>query len=767
MDNNLTTALSFFENNDFKTALSLFKEIIQAEPNNGEAYYYAAESCNQLIFEYYEMPEAQQYELKLQHYIKKGLAVPQNTSKLYQLCAQLYQENRAFYTADELLLMASTMETLEPNSNYIEFFKMAAYELQSAWHLLIPILENKIQQKQEEPLTRSNKDGDLARSYAALAFYHQAANDTINALATYKKAWELAPDDHDICYNAGLFAYENNAKEEAYLMWSKMYTWQKDSNPIEAVGDILCKEITAAPTPSEALLYCLTEIAIESDYKTDNKNSVYQQLEQWGNNTLQQNPNSVMVQYLLARSLQKQNKNEACLQHYEKYLAAVQNDPITLSRYMIQRWVVDKQIIDLNYPQPNGTVAYDYYNAGCLFSEYIAADKVSVANYKQVRKNQHYFYSHGIELFRTYFEKQQGSAINNQSHIFAMCCHNAALVLEDDNTTIALQYEELSVAYSPFNENITQLIKLYNKTNQHSKAKLWIDKLNENAEEQEAFEDFDTEETPDLHTIIWDINNSITTAETYLNTHQEKEAVAIMEQAFKDFGNLDAATQQDIEDDYAVFSRIIDKLAKAHKANYGQEALIAQYERGLEIMPDSIQLINNLGYNGYHKVEAYDDALRIYTSGINLYLSRKPDYENAYQTMLYNRGLIYQDVKKDTKLAWVDIENSFTLVPTFNKCIDLVNLAYNDDDMVTAQKYAQLADTLIEDTTDSNVAWVHGMHGVILKNLTRFQEATPYFEKCFKENADYQKSAFFTEAYQICEEKLNTKGGFFSRMFKK
>jgi Tfp pilus assembly protein PilF len=764
MTNNFNIALSFYENGDYATALALFKTVINEEPNNGGAYYYASLCCHALSEELFDTSEAQQYLLELQFYIKKAISLQQSTIELYAFCATLYQEALVDFSAEELRDLAQKVEQADPNNVNITFFKIASYELTSQWHLLIPILEKKIEQKIAEPLVRGYKDLQLADFYSALGYYQNANNDKEDAFLSYEQAVNHTPDNHDILYHAGLFAYQNNNKDKSYEWWSKMYTWQKESNAVDEVGDILFKELATITNPSEALLFCTTEIAIESEYQNDKKQQLYQKLIGFAQTILDKNITGIMANYMLARALSKLNKAQESLVYYEKYLAQVDNDPITLSRYLLRYFNVNKQFPKTNFPQPNGQIAYDYYNAGCLLGEHIESSTITLPQAKERRKYQQNFHSNAIQLFINYFEGQKGSSVNNRSDIFAMCCQNASLVFEDDNINLALLYAETGAKYSQFTENITQLIKLYNKTNQPKKAKIWTEDLKNLQEESALYKD--TEEDATTHSIIWDINGALNSAESLVNTHQEKEALQVMENALQKFMALDQDTQKEIEDDYAVFSRLVDQLAKTHKANFGHHALIEQYERGISIMPDSVHLINNLGYIGYHQEEQYDKAIAVYTSGIKLYLNLKPDYEYAYQTMLYNRGTIYKEIKKENQLAFIDIENSHKIVPTFDKCIDLVNLAYDENQMQTAQNYALETEKYIEDGDKATIAWLHGIHGVILKNLNKPADAVPYFEKCFANEPDYAANDFFNNAYKSCLDSNNKSGGFFSKFFK-
>ncbi len=765
MDYRFNEALQLLEDGAFIAAANLFKAITQDEPENGMAHYYYAACCFNIIGEAeadYE-PIDPVYETEMPLYIKKAIQLPLDSIEPYIFCGTLYQENKVHITTEELFFLADAIKKIEPQNSWVDYFLENGYANSGNWPNAIALLEDRIAKIHAEPVANSVKALPLAENYGYLGYYYDANLNKAAALLAYEKSYELAPDNHDLVYNAGLYAYENNEKEKAYMWWSKMYTWNTDSSLIEAVGDILKKEIETNENPSENLLFCGTEIIVESQYRENNKVQLYQFLIQIANKKLKADANSNMANCMLARAYSGLEDNKTALPYYEKYLAQVQNDPINLSRYISRYFEVHGKVLPLTYPQPYGEVGYDYYNAGCFLNSNIMDTDISLAVQMQVKELQQYFFSEGIQRFMNYFERQKGSAINNQSHIFAMCCHNAARAFRSSNPTTAIMYQELGLKYSQFDENINLLIKLYNETGQHEKALYWVNKN----KEQKALYDFETvlETEGDYQNYFFNVVN---TSETLIASEAIDEGILILTEALEKFNSLSVELQKQFEDNNRTFSNLIKKLAKAHDEKYGLDAMKQQFEKGIAQWPESVTLINDYGYLCFHAQKDYETAFTIYDNAINMYKNRELNDEEAYSCLLWNRGVVYENHYTDYTLAIVDYKAAYEILPNFTLSRNLMYCYFKLQQYAEATQYGIIAvEKYSNETNENDLSWTYGMLASSLQAHNKAKEALPYFEKCFEYNSVNKEDEYFNFQYTTCIEIANKKEGFLTKLFKK
>ncbi|MBC7755095.1 MAG: hypothetical protein H7Z20_00325, partial [Bdellovibrio sp.] len=170
------------------------------------------------------------------------------------------------------------------------------------------------------------------------------------------------------------------------------------------------------------------------------------------------------------------NQNALALPHYLAYQPKPEDLPFFQARFLLQYFAMHQAFPADFTPYLAGNSGPEYYNTAVMLGpdEGYIDDATLSASQKLARNHiMQAYYQRSIVLFKDYFDRQLGSAANNDAHVYAMCCHNLALIYTDRDVPKAIAIELKGVQNSQFDENIRHLIWLYNKNNQPLEAKKW------------------------------------------------------------------------------------------------------------------------------------------------------------------------------------------------------------------------------------------------------------------------------------------------------
>ncbi len=341
--------------------------------------------------------------------------------------------------------------------------------------------------------------------------------------------------------------------------------------------------------------------------------------------------------------------------------------------------------INANLPFPvnfpimlDGGVAYDYYNAGVKINELLderdeddGEDDFGMPYQVFAREA----YLRACALFQAYLDQGEGSAVNNHAHIAGMAHHNCANRVKPDYA-LALTYEEISIRYSAFYENLTGRARLLHELGRHVEAgsaysNVYGDAVDFKCEEEDAF----------FHFGFW--GKSLRKAERY------PEAIIVLKKVLADFAALPSKAQQSLQGEHRQYSDMVTDLAEVYSAMDDWPAMRATFENALQRLPKEAALWNNYGWN-YHCFGKFEQAEKTYCAGILACNDNIDDL--AVRDMYMNRGDLYAQHLNNVKRAGADYEKLYYTDSNFIVAMRLARLNVQIENWQQARRWADEAD---------------------------------------------------------------------------
>lgn len=778
---------------------------LKAAPNDALAHYYVA-TCSYALFNARDDDELTDDDITIGEYVKAfimhaKLATQLDSTdlKVYVFRLHLAQHCETFQpwlpkkdviTVVELQFLKEKFISLEPKSRNISQCDIEIGLRNGDLDLVCKALQFQIDDSLTSGLPRQQNDLILANLYCKLGYYAARNAQFAAAFNHYQCAATLCTRDYEAIGRAGLLAHSKNEQLLAYDWWffivtTGAFNGNLSAETMQKIWAILQADIAQCHAKNQPIpkncLHSFFELMINTDLYNKPLETCYADLITLCKSQLALHSKHENAEYLLARSYALSKQNTLALQHYLAYKPKPEDLPFFQARFLLQYFAVHQAFSADFTPYLAGDSGPEYYNTAVMLGpdEGYINDATLSANQKLARNHiMQAYYQRSMVLFEDYVDRQLGSAANNDAHIYAMCCHNLALIYTDQATEAAIikaiATELKGVQASQFDENITHLIWLYNKNNQPQEAKKWSeyyygDGLNEvlakglavsptlndeNQAQENGFDPFD------LSCYFIDYAGSLR------KSGDAKKALEFVQLGLARYQSLSAEQQQTLESIYQVYETLVTHFALCEAVLNGKEAGIKKFNEGLKTKPNSLMLYNNLGYYGYHQHEQFAEALSVYNAGIEKCqsLGIKDDYN--YALLLENRASIQFQKFDHYAAALADAEILIKYKPAHY--IAYWYAAYSCLMLAQYQKGLAITNTYERETQDGE-SHLNVLKGSFQSHLGQHAEAVDSFEKAFTLEPKTKADAYYADLYEASKKRAGqaAKKGLFGRFLNK
>lgn len=803
---NFDTVYKLYETGCFAKARLEACKWLETEPNNVLAHYYVA-SCSYLLFNSRDDDELADDEITIGEYVqafimhsKLATQLDSTDLKVYDFRLYLAQHCETFQpwlpekdviTVAELQFLKEKFISLDPKSRNISQCDIEIGLRNGDLDLVCKALQVQIDDSLASGLQRQKNDVILADLYCKLGYYSVQNLQFAAALTHYQNAVALRTRDYDAIGNAGLFAQTKNQALLAYDWYFFIFTTGAFDGNLTAettqkIWHILQLDIAQYLATNQAIpkncLHSFFELTINTELNIKPLEARYADLTALCKSQLAQYPKHESAEYLLARSYALRSQDALALPQYLAYQPKAEDLPFFQARFLLQYFAVHQYFPADFTPYLAGDSGPEYYNTAVMLGpdEGYINDATLSANQKLARNHiMQAYYQRSMVLFEDYFDRQLGSAANNDAHIYAMCCHNLALIYTDRDIPKAIATELKGVQNSQFNENISHLIWLYNKNNQPLEAKKWSEYYYGDDLDAALAKDLaalpvseDENQPPEIGFEPFHISSYfIDYAGSLRNSGEAHKALEFVQLGLARYQSLSLTQQKTLEDIYPACETLITHYALCEAVLNGNEACIKKFNEGLKAQPNSLMLYNNLGYYGYHQHEQFAEALSVYSAGIDKCQSLGINDDYNYALLLENRAYIYFYKHCNYAATLADAEILGMLKPAHYMAYWYA--AYSCLMLEQYQKGLDLINTYEREAQDSE-SGLNVLKGSFQSLLGQHAEAIESFDKAFlfdpKIKTEAYYAALYETSYKLMADKLAAKvvkKGFFSRLLNK
>lgn len=798
---NFDTVYNLYETGYYAEARLEALNWLKAAPDDALAHCYIA-SCSYVLFNSCNDDEIADDGIAISEHVKafimhSKLATQLDSTdlKVYDFRLYLAQHCETFQpwlpekdviTVAELQFLKEKFISLDPKNRNICQCDIEIGLRNGDLDLVCKTLQLQIDDSLTSGLPRQQNDLILANLYCKLGYYAGRNAQFAAAFSHYQHAVALCTRDYEAIGRAGLLAHSKNEQLLAYDWWFFIVTTGAFDGNLSAettqrIWAILQADIAQCHAKNQPIpkncLHSFFELMINADLHNKPLETCYADLIILCKSQLALYSEHENAEYLLARSYALSNQNSLALQHYLVYKPKPEDLPFFQARFLLEYFAVNKNFPTTFTPYLAGNSGPEYYNTAVMLGPdegYINDGTLNASQRLTRNRIQQVFYERSMVLFEDYVDRQLGSAANNDAHIYAMCCHNLALIYTDQDLAKAIATELKGVQTSQFDENITHLIWLYNKNNQPQEAKKWSeyyysDGLNEvlakglavtpalndeNQAQENGFDPFD------LSCYFIDYAGSLR------KSGDAKKALEFVQLGLARYQSLSLAQQNTLENIYQVYETLITHFALCEAVLDGKEAGIKKFNEGLKTKPNSLMLYNNLGYYGYHQHEQFAEALSIYNLGIEKCqrLAIKDDYN--YALLLENRANIYFYQRNNYAATLVDAEMLISLKPAHY--IAYWYAAYSCLMLAQHQQGLAIIDAYEREAQDSE-SHLNVLKGSLQSLLGQHAEAVQSFEKAFTLEPKTKADAYYADLYEASKKRAGqaAKKGLFGRFLNK
>ena len=593
---NVDTVNHLYETGDYAKARLEALNWLKAAPDDALAHYYVASSCY-VLFNSRNDDEIADDGVTISELVKafalhSKLATQLDSAdiKIYDFRLMLAQHCETFQpwlpaqeaiTTAELQFLKEKFISLNPKSCHISGCDIEIGLRNGDLNLVCKALQFQIDDSLKSGLPRQQNDLILANLYGNLGYYAGRNAQFAAAFSHYQAAVTLCTRDYEAIGCAGLLAHSKNQQLLAYDWWFFIVTTgafdgNLSAETMQKIWAILQADIAEYHAKNQIIpkncLYSFFELMINTELNNKSVQANYADLIKLCKSQLAQHPQHENAAYLLARGYALNNQNVLALPYYLAYQPKNEDLPFFQARLLLEYFAVNKNFPADFTPYLAGDSGPEYYNTAVMLGAdegYIEDASLNATQRLTRNRIQQVYYERGMDLFEDYFDRQLGNAANNDAHIYAMCCHNLALIYSDLHLSKAIATELKGVQASHFDENITHLIWLYNKNNQPQEAKKWSeyyygDGLNEvlakglavsptlsdeNQAQENGFDPFV------LSCYFIDYVGSLR------KSGDAKKALEFVQLGLARYQNLSAEQQQTLENIYPVYETLITQFA--------------------------------------------------------------------------------------------------------------------------------------------------------------------------------------------------------------
>jgi tetratricopeptide (TPR) repeat protein len=595
---------------------------------------------------------------------------------------------------------------------------------------------------------RTEIDPRMGCALSEKARFLQRSNLSELALQCYVQALKHIPDDAQVLSETALLAFALQKYDFAADCFLGAAVWESQAASEEHT-ELLEKTISAGEVENPALYAAYSLLHMDTTYLRGELSNVgdpalFEKSIALAEKALVLDTTCNTANLALARAWGNLGNVEKSVYFFEKYFESANFGVFNQARYLCVR-------IKALLPFPanfsvtlDGEVAYDYYNTGVTINEFLNERRLDTDFVMPYRAFAQSAYLRACALFQAYLDRGEGSSINNHSHIAGMAHHNCANEIKPDYA-LALTYEETSIRYSAFYENLTGRARLLRQLERHDEAStayfgVYGDALDFQCDDDAAI----------FHFGFW--GDSLRQAKRY------PEAISVLEKVLVDFVALPRQVQQSLQSEHRQYSDMVTDLAEAYSATDDWPAMRATFEKALQRLPKEAALWNNFGWN-YHCFGKYEEAEKIYSAGL---LACSSDTKVSAVLDLYiNRGDLYWHHLHNTKQAAADYEKVFYISSSFGVAMRLVKLNIQISNWSQAFKWSEEADyydyknKIGDDVKLAELSALRAQIACEFGTRAQFVKAIDFAQKAIELDAN-QNSEALRALIKMAENKVST-----------
>lgn len=510
-------------------------------------------------------------------------------------------------------------------------------------------------------------------------------------------------------------------------------------------------------SPDADLCAILGLIALDHHeiFTNDHEKALLQCIE-WSKQGINISPNHPWCHRHAGSAFYWMNQWEEAFHYYEKAVSLIPSPTLQIRLFTIQNkgnLAPDFLLLDVN---PETSEAMEAYNAGVeinrMISQYPQMSEFEKERLTQLKRD---CYTVAYNLYHKTVVEKIGDPFNEDPHTFAMCCHNLAIELtQQEKYDEAITMTTEGMEYSYF------MYILQNRFSAYLEAGYLKEAVGDGEKLMENFMD-------EMDSVTY-FNIADHLCNSYMELKDYEAAMEWINLGLESYYSLDA-TDPLLSNPEIVrcFTNFYINKAKVEEQT-GVKTNVATASREadqiLEEMPDNPSVLIGRS-NIFLEEENYEKALECLQYAIHF--ASEQNKVRSVQVALYNMGYIQVTKLKDETLALESFEQSIALGNEDFWCYYwAVHCGYHLQENERTVEYALMALQVLpqqQGVTEDIVAEIYEHLGTAQLDLGQYTEAAENLKK----SLHYNHSPIAEDNLKTAEaeSRRNGSGGFFKKMF--